>query len=199
MVKSYVQGLLGPLDEEHLRKMQDAARRLIAQAHTDLESEGVPSADRRLIVQADLRFQRQSFELTVPAATLAEASPSQLLPGLAGAFHREHERAYGYTNHDEAIHVVAVRVRAEGRIVRSYRPQTVSGAGKPTPVQTLKTRFATGIEETPVYRRDQLPAGAEIPGPAIIVEPHATTVIPPGDICSVAPAGALLIDLSKQL
>jgi N-methylhydantoinase A len=34
--------------------------------------------------------------------------------------------------------------------------------------------------ETPVYRRDDLPAGARFEGPAIVEQLDSTTVIPPG-------------------
>lgn len=244
VVKSYVQGLLGPLDEGHLIKMREAAGRLIRQAHADLAEEGVPPADRILTVQADLRFYRQSFELTVPAdglvstdelgglldgrlgqllsrdgsepkSTTSDLSgntpveltghrptgkdPSQILHQLAESFHQAHGKAYGYTARDEAIQVVAVRVHAQGRLARSL-PRVISpGDGAPRPVQVLKSRFATGIEETPVYRRDQLGVGVQVQGPAIVVEPHATTVVPPGDVCRVTPTGALLIDVAASM
>ena len=34
--------------------------------------------------------------------------------------------------------------------------------------------------DTPVYRRDELPAGARFAGPAIIEQLNSTTVVPPG-------------------
>lgn len=200
VVKSYVQGLLGPLDEAHLLEAQKAARRLIERARADLEKEGVAAGDSVLHVQLDLRFQRQSFELTIPAPALADkgASPCQLMAELSRAFHQEHERAYGYTNPDEGIELVAVRVRAEGRIERPVLSSTAFQTARSGPAQVIQTRFARGKVKTAVYQRELLAAGSLIPGPAIIVEPHATTVIPPGDTGSVMPNGALLIEISQE-
>jgi N-methylhydantoinase A len=48
--------------------------------------------------EADLRYARQSFELTVP-----------LQDGLAEAFHRAHEERYGYADRERPIELVAVR------------------------------------------------------------------------------------------
>ena len=48
--------------------------------------------------EADLRYQGQSFELTVP-----------LGPDLADSFHRAHEERYGYADRSRAIELVAVR------------------------------------------------------------------------------------------
>ncbi len=48
--------------------------------------------------EGDLRYQGQSFELTVP-----------LQPGLADAFHRAHEERYGYADASRRVELVAVR------------------------------------------------------------------------------------------
>jgi N-methylhydantoinase A len=48
--------------------------------------------------EADLRYQGQSFELTV-----------RLQPDLAGAFHRAHEARYGYADRERPVELVAVR------------------------------------------------------------------------------------------
>ena len=55
--------------------------------------------------------------------------------------------------------------------------------------------FEEGFVETPFYRRAHLPAGARLPGPAIIEEDGSTTVIPPGARGTVDPAGNLVLDL----
>jgi N-methylhydantoinase A len=70
--------------------------------------------------EADLRYAGQSFELTVP-----------LRAGLAEAFHRAHEEAYGYADRAREIELVAVRtadVRAAPRIVLP-RGAAISVAG----------------------------------------------------------------------
>jgi N-methylhydantoinase A/oxoprolinase/acetone carboxylase beta subunit len=48
--------------------------------------------------EADLRYEGQSFELTLP-----------LQDGLADAFHRAHEELYGFADSDREIELVAVR------------------------------------------------------------------------------------------
>jgi N-methylhydantoinase A/oxoprolinase/acetone carboxylase beta subunit len=47
---------------------------------------------------ADLRYEGQSFELTVPLGA-----------DLVGAFHDAHERLYGYADRDRPVELVAVR------------------------------------------------------------------------------------------
>ena len=53
--------------------------------------------------------------------------------------------------------------------------------------------FDGGWRDTPVYRREQLPAGATLAGPAIVEQLDATTVIEPGDRARVDALGNLEI------
>jgi N-methylhydantoinase A len=70
--------------------------------------------------EADLRYQGQSFELTVP-----------LQDDLARAFHRAHEDLYGFAEPDREIELVAVRtavvVRGPEIELRGSEPQRVAG------------------------------------------------------------------------
>jgi N-methylhydantoinase A len=54
-----------------------------------------------------------------------------------------------------------------------------------------------GPIEAPVYAREELPAGHQITGPALIEEYASTTVIFEGDRLTVAPSLELLIDLGE--
>src|SRR5690606_971341 len=193
-------GLLGPLDEARLQRAKETAQELVKRAAADLRREGVAPGDGVIHVLLDLRYQRQSFDLTVPAHKLADegVAPGELCPELSSAFHQAHEKAYGYANPGERIELVAVRVRAEGRVKRSVPPLMGQRSGRLVPDQALMTRFDGVRIRTPVYRRERLTAGASIPGPAILVEPHATTVIPPHDTAWVTPTGALLIESASR-
>ena len=53
----------------------------------------------------------------------------------------------------------------------------------------------TGGTETPIYRRDDLPAGFAATGPLIVEEISSTTVIHPGQRLEVGAAGVMSIDL----
>jgi N-methylhydantoinase A len=55
--------------------------------------------------------------------------------------------------------------------------------------------FGAGWRETPVYRRDHLPAGASLTGPAILEQMDTTTVLPPGDRLHQDRDGNLLIEI----
>jgi 5-oxoprolinase (ATP-hydrolysing) len=53
------------------------------------------------------------------------------------------------------------------------------------------------LERIPSYRRAELRAGARLAGPALVVEPQTTTLVPRGWRCSVTPAGHLLLEATR--
>ena len=65
----------------------------------------------------------------------------------------------------------------------------------PAPVVTRPVTFGVGDGpvDTPVYRRSDFGAGAEISGPAVIGQVDATTLLPPGSSARVDEYGNLMI------
>jgi N-methylhydantoinase A len=55
---------------------------------------------------------------------------------------------------------------------------------------------ARGWRESPVYRREALPAGARVAGPAVINEMSATTVLLPGQSARVDEWGNLILEVA---
>ena len=51
----------------------------------------------------------------------------------------------------------------------------------------------TGEHPTPIYRRSELSAGTRLAGPVIVEQADTTTVVYPGQHCTIDDAGALLI------
>ena len=49
---------------------------------------------------------------------------------------------------------------------------------------------------TPIYRREELSAGNEIEGPAIVVEDDATTLVPPEWAARVENYGNMIMELA---
>ena len=66
----------------------------------------------------------------------------------------------------------------------------------PTPTGSARVIDPASGETTDaaVYSRVELPAGAQLIGPAIIVEAGTSTIVPPGFTARVGAAGELLIE-----
>lgn len=131
----------------------------------------------------------KSFELNVAVAPDAP----DFVERLAEGFHDSHRRSYGYDLPDQPIQSVYLGatafVSAPPVEVRPYR-----GVAQPT----LTTRRILVTREVwsdaTIARRDELPVGTVLDGPAIIEEPDSTTYVPPGFHATVDTTWCLVIE-----
>jgi N-methylhydantoinase A len=142
-----------------------------------LDAAHVPHERRAMPRQADLRYRRQAYELTVPIddGPVTRAS----LDTAMAAFHAKHELTYGHANPNEPVQLVNLRLTAVGRLPGLMLAQRGDAAAART--RQREVWFAsTGFTATPVHWRPGLTAGAVIAGPAIIEAVDSTSVVPPG-------------------
>jgi N-methylhydantoinase A len=178
--------------EYDVRGMEAAYRALQADAAAYLTAEGVPAARQTFQRQADLRYARQGFEVTVDfaAAEVSTASVQQLID----AFHRRHEQLYTYAAPDTPVEIVNLRLRAAGRMDKLALPRldTVAAGTGPEPMRSRAVYFAgTGFVDTPVFARHTLRPGHAVTGPAIVEQLDTTIVIYPGQHATVDAYGTL--------
>lgn len=153
-VRDYAAGVLGRSEniEREFRKLEATARK--------------DARDSVLTRSADLRYAGQSYELNVPWG------PNK--PG--EAFHRDHQRQYGYSDVKRAVEVVTIRVKS--RIAAP--PLNLQGRRcKPTQAATRRIFVSSEWRETPVYQRDAILA-RDRKGPALVIDYGSTTLIPLG-------------------
>jgi N-methylhydantoinase A len=171
--------LLVPLATADPAAVTAAYCRLEDEATAQLAAEGVPPDQMDVERAADLRYQGQSFELTVPVPAGPVTSAS--LAAVAEAFGAEHARTYGHrAGVDEPVELVSLRLVARARDDRRRLPDRLRHTPATPPVTTRQVYFgrAHGWLTTPVLTRAQVPASAT-PGPLIVEEFDATAVVPP--------------------
>lgn len=136
----------------------------------------------------DVRYIGQSFEITVPW------SPD--MPTTLAAFHQAHQQRYGHSHPEEPTEIVTLRVR------HTYRTPPVTIAPIPTGDSALPATARLGTHPvwfdddylpTPLIDRAALLAGNTFSGPAIILQPDSTTVVPPGWSATVDSLGNLIL------
>jgi N-methylhydantoinase A len=162
--RDYSAGALGQTDwETRLRKLEKQARK------------DVPGA--RLERFADVRYQGQSYELTIP---------------WQGDFHKEHRRVYGYSDEARPTQIVTLRVRAtlpvKKPVLTAPRSRAVSFASMPL------RRVWTGRrwQRIPAAPREAI-GPKTLPGPALITDYGATTLVPQGWQMRSDAAGTLVL------
>lgn len=162
-----------------LAGMEAVWQELAAQAHADLEREGIAADRRRLVRQADLRYAKQGFELTldVPADSIDAPAANRMVE----AFHATHERLYTFADRASPVEIVTLRIRAIGLVDKITLAEIETARGTTPQVQEKRTVYIAGRRhgDVPVFRREGLKAGHRVVGPAIVDQLDTTTLIPP--------------------
>ncbi len=164
---------------EAIAAMERAGRAFLADAQVLPERQV-------LLRQADLRYRRQAYELTLPI--VEGPITCATLDRLAADFHAKHEQTYGHANRDEPVYLINLRLTALGQL------PTVAFAQAPEPHRLSEHSrhvwFAeTGLVCTPVLYRGGLMPGVTLHGPIVIEALDSTVVLPPGWGADVNAAG----------
>jgi N-methylhydantoinase A len=132
---------------------------------------------------ADLRYEGQSFELSVPVERGFDAA------ALSDRFHAAHEKSYGYSI-DESIEIV--NLRATARFERGIDETAYDAAGDAR-LGTRAAYFEGDSHDTAVYERLSLRAGTTVDGPAVLEQNESTTVVPPAWSGTVQADGSIVL------
>jgi 5-oxoprolinase (ATP-hydrolysing) len=170
-------GDMAPLDVLAAQLGQDAAATLAVQ--------GADPAAIRVEQRLHVRYEGTSAALVVPL-------------GLAGAvraaFTAAHRTRFGFATPERALIIEAVEVEAVApgeAIAEPVHPARTQGA--PEPVDTVRVWTGGAEHATPVFDRAALYAGDRLPGPALVREANATTVVEPGWTAEITERNHMLL------
>lgn len=202
-------GLVGSdLKRDYVRTVYvttDAARPQDLEAtFAELERDGaamldraqVPSERRHFERSIDARYERQSYELTVPAP---RPFGPDAVREIAERFHDRHNQTYGHDNRAEPVQLVSLRVSAVGRIpALSIRQQPASpGSNAVKSTRPLWFRSVGAVSGT-IYDRARMPAGFSAKGPAVIESLESTILVPPGWRAIMQPDGFVVLSREAE-
>ena len=121
----------------------------------------------------DLRYKRQSHEITVPYGKNFVAS-----------FHRAHKKRYGYSKPKNEVEIITLRLRAIAMKRELEIPQIQSKKIKikPKKGKIIYDGKKINVEE---YNRKHFYSDFKFKGPALVLEKTSTILIPPGYRCHV--------------
>ncbi len=189
VVKDYSRTVLwrasGKIPTEKLNQEFTALEKNAAKDFHQEKWPGRPTYNRSV----DLRYRGQGYELNIP-----------FTKNLLHDFQQEHHRRYGYSHPNREVELVTLRLRATVRTTTNHVGTAALGRpgraklGRPSPPKA-PVLFDTKKLPTKVYDRNDLRPGKPYPGPAIITEYSATTVIPPNANFHLDRAANLVISL----
>ena len=171
----YVQTVMCP-GETQFEELKRRFAPMVEQAQEDLETQQVPVPARHVHCELDLRYQGQSFELTVPFSSDFQT-----------AFHEQHAQRYGYINEAAGLEIVNLRVRAIGDVSPPQIETRVTGSADSSGAVCHERRlvFASGPRSVPFYDRSLLRPGHHVPGPAVIFQDDTTILLSETDHAQV--------------
>jgi N-methylhydantoinase A len=176
-VRSYV-CRFGDLDTNHLQELIATMRE---EGEAQLRMEGIDPERVEHRIDLDLRYVKQYHEVTVPVGATAIANGE--IDVIAGAFHGEHDRLYGYNLVDEGteLELINVRVRAIGRTDKPELPTLPLGGESPSGARKGTRRaYIPEIDtfaDVGVYDGHRLEPGNMIDGPALIERVDTTIFV----------------------
>jgi 5-oxoprolinase (ATP-hydrolysing) len=156
---------------------QDAAAALAAQ--------GADPAAIRVERRLHVRYEGTSAALVVPFG------PAE---SVRAAFTTAHRTRFGFVTPERALIVEAVEVEATApgeTITEPTHPARTHGT--PEPVDIVRIWTGGSEHATPVFDRAALYAGDRLPGPALVREANATTVVEPGWTAEVTERNHMLL------
>lgn len=163
----YVQTVMCP-GETPCEELERRFVPMVEQAQEDLTIQKVPVHARHVHCELDLRYQGQSFELTVPFS-----------PAFRAAFHEQHVRRYGHKDEAAGLEIVNLRVRATGDVSPPRMETQDSGPADSSGAVCHERRlvFASGPRSVPFYDRLRLHPGHHVSGPAVIFQEDTTILL----------------------
>ena len=195
---------------------QDLTRQASVTSITSLDTQGLATANERLaqlferllpqrgpngagrsMCSVDCRYVGQEYSLTVDIPGHERQISLDAL-SIQSLFEDAHRRSFGYKL-DDAVEIVTVRatVRQELGQFDEHVPTPIDGAGDAYPTQVAWSFRSGKYEQFPVVGRRSLASEAELEGPAIVLEPTATTYLDHGSCLRAPASGELLISLAK--
>ncbi|MET4661791.1 5-oxoprolinase (ATP-hydrolyzing) [Streptomyces sp. PvP037] len=181
------QSVEAPLEPAAMPGVHRTADALEAAARAELLAEDVPEERVEVTRRAQLRYDGTDTTLTVE---LTE-------PGtMRRTFEERHRATYSFTL-DRPIVVEALSVEATGITEPPDLSTLAPRDGTPRRPATPRTvRLHTGgaWRDAPLHRREDLPPGETVTGPAIITESGATTVVDDGWRAAATDDGQLVME-----
>jgi N-methylhydantoinase A len=169
-----VLGYAGSADGKELEKI---FRGMEARARSLLRVEGVEEKDVSYHRFVDMRYQGQSYELSVPLGR--RIVTGGVIRSANRDFHQRYEEKYGYSQPDTPVEIVNVRSYCRGKAGTIARVKGTLAREEGLP-KRRRVWFMDGRSiECQVFQRNSLPLGSKGKGPCVIEDYDSTLVIPP--------------------
>jgi N-methylhydantoinase A len=193
----FVRTFVSRLDSVDWQRLAGLVDEMQGDGERQLVEERIAAARRRYEVRLDCRYIKQYHEVSL--AVPRELIDRRDAAGIAGLFHAEHNRLFGYSLAQEGtpIEVINLRVQAIGATEKpAYREEAWAGTDA---AAALKGRRSAYVPETrrfaevPVYDGHRLRHGNRLDGPALIEQQTTAIFVSAAFDCVVDALGSFAL------
>ncbi|MFI6249256.1 hydantoinase B/oxoprolinase family protein [Streptomyces sp. NPDC051016] len=178
------QSVEAPLEPAAMPGVRKTADDLEAAARAELLAEDVPEDHIEVTRRAQLRYDGTDTTLTVE---LTEPD------AMKHAFEERHRATYSFTL-DRPVVVEALSVEATGITPPPDLSALAPYEGRPAAPETVRLHTGGAWRDVPLHRREALPPGVSVTGPALVTEAGATTVVDDGWRAAATDGGHLVME-----
>jgi len=172
------------LNDENLQRLDPRWHELENNGTQYLQNQGIGSKAQELRRRLSLRYQGSDTALLVPAGTNSDVK---------AAFETNHAARFGFTSPQTPIIIESLQLEAVGLAEPLSVSETDSQDEDPL-LGIFPTTMSNKTIDTPFLNRQNLATDTPVTGPAVLVEPNATTVIEPNWQAHVKANGDLFIE-----
>jgi 5-oxoprolinase (ATP-hydrolysing) len=170
-------------------EVRDVARRLTRECLGELKSQGIAARAAETFARAHLRYAGTDTALIV-----ALGEPE----AMRKSFERAHKGQFGFTTPEKNVMVEAVSVEGVGGGSKARERSQKLVASRARRIDRTRMFSGGAWRASPVYDRARLAPGHKVTGPALIVEPHNTTVVEDGWAAEITPRRHLVLERKKR-
>jgi N-methylhydantoinase A len=169
-----------------------------AAARAVVEDAGLPMTRVEVRFEFDMHYVGQTHTVVVPVPVEVVGETVPLTVEIVrAAFEAAYQASFSRLLPGIPARIVNLRTAAIGRRPHFDLSALAPGADASTEMARRGTRrvwFDGAWHETAIYARLELPVGAVVPGPAVLEQPDATTVIDPGLAARVDRFGNVIVE-----
>jgi len=183
------------LDGKAIASIERVRAKLEGQCKEELRLQGIdPDSAGEMNVSVHLRYKNTDSSLLV--------SYTDDISALKSRFEEKHKQRYGFVAEGkplvaEAVVVEAVAASGEVHVRQDLKRRCAASDPALAPERVVESFMDGKLQETGIFRIQDLMVGDQVFGPAIITEPNSTIVVEPEWAASLTEGNSLLLARTK--
>ena len=185
------QGVDEPLDAGAFARAGFVADALADSAVAEVERQGVEREAITVHRRAHLRYAGSDTTIEVPFRAPAT---------MRRAFERAHKQRFGFIDRAKALVIEAVSAEAVGGAARfAERTRPILKGAAVTPLRETQIFSKGAWRKANVVLRESMAVGADLDGPALVIDPNQTIVVDEGWRASITPKNHVVLRRVESL